>query len=71
VARTDDGLVVVVAHDVITPGVIFERHRPAPAGELAEVATRLLGTGERLEPLVSEYLNDRVRDVWRVRTVKG
>jgi hypothetical protein len=67
ITRTAAGLVIVVAHDVITSGAVFDRHRVAPAAELASMATTHLADGERIEPISSVYGNGRTRDTWRVR----
>lgn len=67
ITRTAAGLVTVVAHDVVTAGVVFARHHPAPAEELASMATIHLADGERIEPISSVYGNGRTRDTWRVR----
>ena len=67
VTRTPAGLLTVTADDVVTPGAVFDRVRPAPAGELASMATTHLADGERIEPISSVYGNGRTRDTWRVR----
>lgn len=66
VTRTPAGLLTVTADDVVTPGAVFDRVRPAPAGELASVAAASVADGERLEPLTSEASNGRTRDTWRI-----
>lgn len=67
--RTPVGLLTVTADDVVTPGLMFDRVRPAPAEELASVAAASVADGERLEALTSEASNGRTRDTWRI--VKG